>query len=185
MAAGTIFAISYQVYTVRGTGGSKLTCNGVISRRLLRRIFYLRSNIIPLNLPECPTPGRCHCVWGKPTLHCGESSMYAHLQSPSVKHHSRALELPYGCEDDSPRCVTGAKHTVILNSWMGITWCRKVFGRKGTIRVWDMIGRWASPTKISSMLRRSCLGNVMNVILIISAPSFSVSSMPLSISFDP
>jgi len=112
MAAGTVFAISYQS-DIKKVTPENLVVFTVKYHTPWRR---LTTYDVPAGLPACPEEG-CHCAWGWVPDHCGADSIYMAPYKCKVTNAVGVLPLataepPVWCEDDQTRCVQGAKQMI-------------------------------------------------------------------------
>ncbi|KIY71843.1 hypothetical protein CYLTODRAFT_418559 [Cylindrobasidium torrendii FP15055 ss-10] len=111
MAAGTVFAISYN------SNLSDVTAeNLVVFSALYHTPWYRLAKYQVPNLPACPEDG-CTCAWGWVPNGCGEPNMYMQGFKCKVvgETGNRALaqaKPPVWCEGEPDKCQTGAKQMV-------------------------------------------------------------------------
>ncbi|KAI3149179.1 CAZyme family AA14 [Penicillium roqueforti] len=119
MAAGTAFAISYQSDLADVTIDN-LAVFTVLEHTPWKRIATYE---VPADLPACPEGG-CTCAWLWVPNGCGQPNMYMAgykcnvTGSTSSKQVAPAQVAAY-CEDDSTKCVKGAKQMIAFNQQTG------------------------------------------------------------------
>ncbi|CAI7630450.1 unnamed protein product [Penicillium crustosum] len=119
MAAGTAFAISYHSDLAEVTI-ENLAVFTVLEHTPWKRIATYE---VPADLPPCPRGG-CTCAWLWAPNGCGQANMYMAgykcnvTGSTSSKKVAPAQVAVY-CEDDSTKCVKGAKQMVAFNQKTG------------------------------------------------------------------
>ncbi|GLB38693.1 hypothetical protein LshimejAT787_0505580 [Lyophyllum shimeji] len=118
MAAGTAFAISYT------SDLSQVTPENLVVFSVLYHTPWerLATYSVP-NLPACPSDG-CICAWGWVPNGCGEPNMYMLPYKCKVTGWTgNAAVAPatpaVWCEDDSNKCVQGAKQLIYWNQLEG------------------------------------------------------------------
>ncbi|PVG03262.1 hypothetical protein CPB86DRAFT_695511 [Serendipita vermifera] len=119
MAAGTVFAISYESDIKRVTP-EKLVVFTVVYHTPFK---LLATYQVPAALPACPEEG-CHCVWGWVPNHCGEPNMYMMPHKCKVTGATSTTPLapavpPQWCDDDETQCVQGPKQMIFWNQQDG------------------------------------------------------------------
>jgi len=119
MAAGTAFAISYQSDIKQVTEENLV----VFSVRYHTPWKRLTTYDIPSGLPACPPDG-CHCAWGWVPNGCGEPNMYmmpfkCRVNGASSTTPVAPAQPPVWCEDDTSKCVRGAKQMIYWNQLDG------------------------------------------------------------------
>ncbi|TEB40115.1 hypothetical protein FA13DRAFT_55262 [Coprinellus micaceus] len=122
-AAGTVLAISYAS-RVQDTSDINLSVISVAYNTPWRR---LANYSIPL-LPPCGVDG-CICAWGWVPLGCGRPDMYMQPFRCKVvgenaivttyKVRPKSAKPPVWCQDDSTKCVKGAKQMIYYNQLDG------------------------------------------------------------------
>lgn len=119
MAAGTAFAISYQ------SDISKVTAENlaVFSVRYHTPWKRITSYDVPANMPACPAGG-CICAWGWVPNGCGEPNMYMAGYKCKVTGARSTTPIatakpPVWCEDDTSKCVKGAKQMIYWHQMEG------------------------------------------------------------------
>ncbi|KAF5320701.1 hypothetical protein D9619_002173 [Psilocybe cf. subviscida] len=118
MAAGTIFAISYNSELSQVTE-ENLVVFTVLPNTPWRRIATYK---VP-NLPACP-PGGCICTWGWVANGCGEPNMYMQPFRCKVVGDTGNAAVrpgvpPVWCEDDPSKCIVGPKQMIFFNQLEG------------------------------------------------------------------
>ncbi|KAF9013080.1 hypothetical protein BDQ17DRAFT_1342697 [Cyathus striatus] len=118
MAAGTAFAISYTS-SISDVTPENLVVFSVLYNTPWHRIATYN---VP-NLPACPDGG-CICAWGWVANGCGEPNMYMQGFRCRVVGATGSAKLataspPVWCEDDTSKCVGGAKQMVFWNQQDG------------------------------------------------------------------
>ncbi|CAG7940053.1 unnamed protein product [Penicillium salamii] len=114
-AAGTAFAISYQSNMADVTI-ENLAVFTVLEHTPWKRIATYE---VPADLPPCPEGG-CTCAWLWAPNGCGQPNMYMAgykcnvTGSSSTKKIASAKAATY-CEDDTTKCVAGAKQMIAFN----------------------------------------------------------------------
>ncbi|TFK34779.1 hypothetical protein BDQ12DRAFT_689182 [Crucibulum laeve] len=110
-AAGTVFAISYT------SDMSQVTPENLVVFTVLEHTPWRRlaTYSVP-HLPACPEGG-CICAWGWVADGCGQGNMYMQPYRCKVvgETGSKAVARaspPVWCEDDTSKCVQGAKQMV-------------------------------------------------------------------------
>ncbi|CAF0993141.1 unnamed protein product [Adineta steineri] len=118
-APGTVFAISYE------NSIDKVTPENLV-------VFTVRYNTpwqrvtsydVPKDLPHCPLGG-CTCAWGWIPMGCGQPNMYMQGHKCMVTGTTSTRKLavakpPVYCEDDSSKCVKGAKQMIFYQQLTG------------------------------------------------------------------
>ncbi|KAF9028369.1 hypothetical protein BDZ89DRAFT_951496 [Hymenopellis radicata] len=141
MAAGTIFAISYN------SDLTKITEDNLVVFSVLPHTpwFRLATYEVP-NLPACPDDG-CTCAWGWVANGCGEPNFYMQGFKCKVVGNTGGARLATAkpaawCEDDTSKCVSGAKQMIFYNA---------IDGNNVNVSGYDLSGSPRSPTYNSKM----------------------------------
>ncbi|KIM35038.1 hypothetical protein M413DRAFT_449921 [Hebeloma cylindrosporum] len=142
MAAGTIFAISYN------SNLSQVTPENLVVFTVLKNTPWRRLATYKVpNLPACPDPGGGICAWGWVANGCGEPNMYMFPYRCRVVGHTGDAAVapgvpPVWCEDDKSKCVSGPKQMVFYN---------QLEGNNVQVSGYDLAGQPRAPTYNSKM----------------------------------
>ncbi|KAL2870969.1 lignocellulolytic auxiliary activity family 14 protein [Aspergillus lucknowensis] len=118
-AAGTAFAISYA------DSLGNVTMDDLVVFTVLEHTPWKRlaTYEVPADLPACPEGG-CTCAWLWDPDGCGQPNIYmagykCEVRGATSTKQLAAAQAPVYCEDDSSKCVTGAKQMIAWNQKTG------------------------------------------------------------------
>ncbi|CEN61973.1 hypothetical protein ASPCAL08616 [Aspergillus calidoustus] len=118
-AAGTAWAISYTS-ELKEVTMENLVVFSVLEHTPWKRLATYE---VPQHLPACPKGG-CTCAWLWVPKGCGQPNIYMAGYKCNVTDVTSTKQLapaqpPVYCEDDSSKCVAGAKQMIAWNQATG------------------------------------------------------------------